>query len=512
MVALTAKPLTAKPLTAKTLIARALGAGETTYSPTSLFASNEEGAFYDFSNLATLRQNENGTGLVVDWGDPVGFVVDQSKGAGGSGSSFTGLGDELISNGDFSSGVTGWTEGSSVIFTVSAGQAILELDTGDNFAQIRQELSVEVGATYYYEITKVSEDTGSSWGFGETPSGTRFVELGTTESGTKSGTFIAPASTIYLQLNVQGSAGDQTIYDNASVRKIPGNHLTQPTSTARPLLARVPVGGRRNLMTATEDLTDSAWITSNLAVSANSDGVADLIYPLSTGSARTIQQGDFSQPAGDYVASCDLKASGIDFAYIQVNFIGGDAFYVGVDLTDGSTGTPTDLVGTSASGVSASTTLVGGYYRLDVAFNKSTTQVIRFYVGVSDSTNTRDVTANGTNGVLVKRAQLEAGATATPYQRVTAAYDITESGVDSVIYPLDDTVDDALTVSMPDLGTDATRAVVNHDLTITYLENQTIGAGNIDIPLDKAAVIYRDTGFTAGEKSDLEAWALGLGQ
>jgi hypothetical protein len=32
------------------------------FSPTSLFASNEEGAFYDFSNLATLRQNSDGTG------------------------------------------------------------------------------------------------------------------------------------------------------------------------------------------------------------------------------------------------------------------------------------------------------------------------------------------------------------------------------------------------------------------------------------------------------------------
>jgi len=47
------------------------------FSPAELFASSEEGAFFDFSDASTLRQNSDGTGAVT-LGDPVGYAEDQS--------------------------------------------------------------------------------------------------------------------------------------------------------------------------------------------------------------------------------------------------------------------------------------------------------------------------------------------------------------------------------------------------------------------------------------------------
>jgi hypothetical protein len=107
----------------------------------------------------------------------------------------------------------------------------------------------------------------------------------------------------------------------------------------------------------------------------------------------------------------------------------------------------------------------------------------------------------------VTNAQLELGATPTAYQQVTAAYDITEAGVADRHYPLDDGVDDALIVTLPDLGTDATIAVGNLDGTVTYTENQTIGAGARNLTPNKTFELLIDRDLTTEEKSALEGWA-----
>jgi hypothetical protein len=56
------------------------------------------------------------------------------------------------------------------------------------------------------------------------------------------------------------------------------------------------------------------------------------------------------------------------------------------------------------------------------------------YIGLSSADNSQSVTANGADGVLFWGAQLELGSTATPYQRVTTQFDVTEAGVPDVHY------------------------------------------------------------------------------
>jgi len=54
--------------------------GAVAFSPTRLFALAEPGVWYDPSDLTTLFQDTAGTTPVTTPGDPVGLVLDKSKG------------------------------------------------------------------------------------------------------------------------------------------------------------------------------------------------------------------------------------------------------------------------------------------------------------------------------------------------------------------------------------------------------------------------------------------------
>jgi len=60
------------------LTRRAGGDAAPAFDPASLFASNEEGVWYDPSDLSTLYQDSTGTTPVTADGDPVGRIEDKS--------------------------------------------------------------------------------------------------------------------------------------------------------------------------------------------------------------------------------------------------------------------------------------------------------------------------------------------------------------------------------------------------------------------------------------------------
>ena len=91
------------------------------FNPLSIFAASEPGWVYDNSDMSTLFQDSAGTTPVTAVGQPVGLQLDKSKGLV--------LGPELVTNGDFSAGSTGWTS-SSWTFT---GGAATYPDTINDF-------------------------------------------------------------------------------------------------------------------------------------------------------------------------------------------------------------------------------------------------------------------------------------------------------------------------------------------------------------------------------------------
>jgi hypothetical protein len=81
-----------------------------------------------------------------------------------------------------------------------------------------QAITLEVGKTYIYQVTRVSGSRPGYARIGTTPSGDFYVSK-TLSSGTSSNTFVATSTTAYISLQVNGgSDGDNVVFDNVSVR------------------------------------------------------------------------------------------------------------------------------------------------------------------------------------------------------------------------------------------------------------------------------------------------------
>lgn len=191
-----------------------------------------------------------------------------------------------------------------------------------------------------------------------------------------------------------------------------GNHAFQSGATSvRPIYAVEPATGRRNLLTYSEDFSNSAWVKSLTTVS----GTQTVTYAGGLGSPlirlienRTTIAGGNSGKT--FTFSAIVSGSG----KIRLkNTQNGVADNFSADITLSSTPTLVSLTVTNAVGGSGVQT--GGFVAStdDVAFTLTATNI-----------------------------QMELGTTATAYQRVVSQYDVTESGVSSLHYLSFDGVDD----------------------------------------------------------------------
>lgn len=204
-----------------------------------LFAKGEQGAWYDPSDLSTLFQDDYGTTPVTAVGQPVGLILDKSKGLV--------RGPELVTNGTFDTNINGWTSNQGQTPVWSAGR--LRLSTqGNTGTSVLQAISCVVGRSYALTVSfmTVSGD-GVGPGLRISTSGVDYGASGQIyrspyESPTafvnRTAVFTATQATIYVYLIASGGTMTTTTYefDNISVRELPGNHATQATTTSRPTL------------------------------------------------------------------------------------------------------------------------------------------------------------------------------------------------------------------------------------------------------------------------------------
>ena len=202
-----------------------------------------------------------------------------------------------------------------------------------------------------------------------------------------------------------------------------GNHLTQATSTKRPVLGRMPATGVRNLLTYTEDFSNDAWTKfggTTVAQGATApDGTATawtVTFP--NGSAGSQIWQSLSLPAG--TQSLYMRASNPHNVTLGA-------------YSDGGAGQVLCAVTTNWTRFSFSNTALSGADR----------RALWIYSGYAGEI------------IEVWHPQAELGSTATAYQKVGAAYDVTESGVASVYTAYFDGVDDCLVSPSIDFsGTD----------------------------------------------------------
>lgn len=250
----------------------------TIFSPLSLFAAGEQGAWYDPSDLATLFQDDAGTIPVTASGDPVGRILDKS-----------GRGNHA----------TQATAGSRPTFREVGGLRYLEFDGVDDFLVTgninftsTDKLSVFAGlrkssdaATAALLELSVSRDTNNGTFAVFAPSGAganKFLmsSKGTVQSDalTTSTTYNAPV-TVALSgsgdisgdmttLRLNGQAVAATATDQGA-----GNYGTYPLYIGRRGGTTLPFNGQLHGLVIRGASTVSANISSMEAYMANKTGI-----------------------------------------------------------------------------------------------------------------------------------------------------------------------------------------------------------------------------------------------
>lgn len=422
--------------------------------PASYFGSGEAGGFWNPQTRSTLFQDENGVTPVTAYGDPVGLMLDQSQGATSLASSEA----ERLSNGTFDDD-TGWSYGTG--WAIGGGVASVDGTQASN--SNLQYPSAFSGDGFYALTVDVSAVGGT---------GSFYVYAGVTAYPpiTAPGTYtllinkVGGGNTLFFTAN----PGKTATIDNVSLKPLPGNHATQSTSTARPVLARLPVGGRRNLLDASEDFSEPTWTNQ-----------ADIV---STG---------HSDPFGGNNASLFQAASGSGDR-ITSQFTAADtSVTVSVYVKQGPNPTSTinlllrnDTTATNLFSnpytITAGEDVGGGWYRHSVSASSGITtgDDLRFYIYGTGTGPTE-----GENNYIFG-AQCESGTALTAYQSVVADYDVTESGVQSIDYLLYDGTDDYL---------------VTPSIDLSAVDEATMAAGAVkssDAPTSDIRILEQQAGAT----------------
>jgi hypothetical protein len=240
-----------------------------------------------------------------------------------------------------------------------------------------------------------------------------------------------------------------------------GNHATQDITSARPILARVPASGRRNLLTRTEEFDISPWlrlrvnVADNATIAPNGTSTAARFTCLDTGVPNFSQESPKQVLANQNTTwSAFIKKDDNPQVLISLGDSagGGNRVEASFDLDTGTVinarpqGSGYTLTGSGIEDVG------NGWFRVFVSGFKSTATTTmggRFRTGNS-------LGANGDNtSAFIWGAQLEQASEPSAYQRVGSTFDVTEAGQPDNWFLSFDGVDDFMqTPSIDFTGTD----------------------------------------------------------
>lgn len=426
-----------------------------------LFANGEQGFTFEPWDITTLFQDRAGTTPVTAAGQSVGLRLDKSKGLA--------LGAELVTNGDFSAGLTGWSNTGSSISVWESGAARWSTATADFSGFRSASFTTVIGKTYEFTAT-VSENTGAAWriilvnGDGSYSNGTdNYIA-----TGTKTARFVATQMTSFIEIRNGTAATANRLIDNISVKELAGNHQVAISDAKRGVYGWMPKTGRRNLLTYTEQFDNAVWgktnatVTANAAVAPDGTMTADkLVGSVSALANRNccVSQGATFTAGADYTLTFHSALAETPHVVIYVDNSGGLQLSVAVNLSTG-VATAFNYAGVSAGPTDAITvgSVVNGHRKITLVFRNQGYSTLRIASSVSQPTSTGgfwwNADGDGTSGILIWGAQLETGTTATAYQRVNSQYDITEAGVPTCYYVQADGVDDAYVTPTITPGTD----------------------------------------------------------
>jgi len=456
--------------------------GDSAPSIGSLFANNEAGLALDVETAyrrGWVYQDSAGATVAAAPGDPVGLILDTARGGLDS------LGSDLVSNGTFATD-TVWSKGAN--WTIGSGVAT---KTGGAANNLTQTITSTAGLWYRItiDVTRTAGELTVSLGTSGT---TRVINA----SGSYTFYILAGSSTQTLTL-----AGDSSFagtVDNVTARLVPGNHAYQTTSGSRPALARTPDGGRRNLLTFSEQFDNAVWTKFQATISPNAttapDGTltADSIVDTAVEQEHNCYQSTQTTTTASF--SVYAKQNGRSVIALRA-YSASNEFYTAVFDLSGGTISLQNETGTTFSGVSAAISSAGsGWYRCSITYTRSsgaTFHVIDLATNTTPtlgSAGSQVYLGNGT-GVFIWGAQLETGSSATAYQKVGLTSDVTESGKRDCWGLLFDGSDDSLQTAEISFNTwtQATRRNLissTESMSLTWVSTRASVAENATIAPD----------------------------
>jgi hypothetical protein len=232
--------------------------GTIPFTISSIFADGTDGFYFDFSQTDQLFL---GTGAqIAAGGENIGLALESSKWDGQTLAQELSGQAELVANGDFSAGTTGWTA-SDVTQSVTGGTLTIT-NTSAAAGYTSQSFATVVGKVYSISVNALGGTSNASLRVGTAPNS--IANLNVTPVGLSWYSFAATATTTHVTLRVSSSiTGQYTEWDDVSVKEVPGNHGRQATAAARP-----------------------SWQTGGLARFDGSDD--NLLTPLVAGTANTL--------------------------------------------------------------------------------------------------------------------------------------------------------------------------------------------------------------------------------
>jgi hypothetical protein len=287
--------------------------GGRAFSPLSLFTSGVQGAWYDPSDINSYM---------------------------------SGLGPELVTNGDFASGTTGWAAGTATLSSVSG--ELLVTNTGINYGYASQNITTVAGKVYRVTATaRVGTVTTAYIQVGPVTSGSLLnLQTTSTNNVTLFGVFTATASTTNIN-TLNGNQNNGVAYfDNISVQEVTsiGNAtLFQDSAGTTPVTAvEQPVGLMLDksqgglgpeLVTNSGFSSSSNWTLSNTTITSG-----NLVFGVAFGYASQAISGS----AGNYKLFVNKSvgfagAGNLTFAFYNAGSMVGSAISIGSStLTFGS--------------------------------------------------------------------------------------------------------------------------------------------------------------------------------
>jgi hypothetical protein len=407
---------------------------------TALFPNSEPGAWYDPSDLTTMFQDRAGTTPVTAPGQTVGGVLDLSRGLVKSKTTVP-----VLSTTEGGGGTTIVQSGNVFTFTAAAA-ADGRLLNGHFTLGRRTFVRATVSGTGIAQIF-----AGNAAGGVATPGGGSVT--------VSTGNTVANQTYLWVRAGSGGFTGTITIEE---IFEQAGNHLVANSDAARGLYGIEPLGGRRNLYERTDDFGNAYWTKTALTVSSDSiavssglAGAADKITETATTTTHIVYKtAGLSVGAGTYTGQIKAKAG--ERSRLLMGIYNGSNYELAqFDLAGGT------VVQEHVPGMASIEDLGNGEYLCTVTRAiGAVTSYLTF--GPHTSTDVANLNPAGFhtyagsdgNGIYVWDVQFELSATATAYQRVVTAQEVTEAGVPSLSYILHDGSDDGYVTGTITPGTD----------------------------------------------------------